>query len=525
MWKASREPKKGGAGGGYTWGKAGKQDLVEVKDSKNDPAYDSGDEDNVVMQRVDVYEKDFCDEGQKTEDKKDVVRRLKKSKSLTSYDGLVFFPSDFNLKEFIIHIRTSVDEYLESGDRTAAVKNFEFDGLPKVHSFLVARLIQIMIEKDEAQREEILQLIKKMPYLTAASIRRGFDRVYWVLPDVIIDVPNAPNLIKEILVRMISERLIPKEILSRVPVLVLKCMSSPDFSTVIEGLDLTKSIPEEKEKATELAREYLSSRDSEEILKYYQSSEKAALFKSYLAKKLIEISFDGKNEDKNFACRALKEHAKSGFFTTASIKYALDDLVWNLKDLSVDIPEVSSTLAKLIARLVLEETVTATYLIESELTEPELGDDNIEGYCLFEAFGLKDQLSFQQNLDGIWGTLATIDSLKEVIKNNIDEFLISKDEQEALRQFKRLKCPYYMHEFVKRVIVMAIEREGEERDQLICLTKLMWDQLLVNNTQLHIGLKRVEDGLKDLSLDVPRAEEIHKELLDKLQQLDIGGKR
>ena len=70
---------------------------------------------------------------------------------------------------------------------------------------------------------------------------------------------------------------------------------------------------------------------------------------------------------------------------------------------------------------------------------------------------------------------------------------------------EELHASHYMHEFVKKSIEIAMDGDAKRMELCVeLLDKAMRTEVVTPN-QLILGIRRVEKGLPDLVLDVPKA--------------------
>lgn len=84
-----------------------------------------------------------------------------------------------------------------------------------------------------------------------------------------------------------------------------------------------------------------------------------------------------------------------------------------------------------------------------------------------------------------------------------------------MRCVEELDAPYYLHQFVKKAVEIAMDDEKKRIPLCIQLLQRAAEDVLPHH-QLVLGLKRLQKGLNELRLDVPRAEELLREVCEAL---------
>ena len=101
-----------------------------------------------------------------------------------------------------------------------------------------------------------------------------------------------------------------------------------------------------------------------------------------------------------------------------------------------------------------------------------------------------------------------MEELKIAIDQLVQEFLLSKDIEEATRCIIELNCPLFHHELVKRAIVNVLDKEANTLLEISRLFMHLHKNGYLSSQQVEKGLKRVSDMIPDLILDTPNAESI-----------------
>ena len=97
----------------------------------------------------------------------------------------------------------------------------------------------------------------------------------------------------------------------------------------------------------------------------------------------------------------------------------------------------------------------------------------------------------------------------------LQEYLLSRELDEAARCVKELEAPHFHHELVKRGVFAAMELDGKKKgddaeatsnlDAIAALFGFLVRNVIVSEYQVKKGVDRLHKILPDLSLDVPTA--------------------
>ena len=120
-------------------------------------------------------------------------------------------------------------------------------------------------------------------------------------------------------------------------------------------------------------------------------------------------------------------------------------------------------------------------------------------------------------LERIWGPGdgRPVEELKQAMDQLLEEYLMSRELDEAARCVKELNCRHFHHELVKRGTKAAMEMDGPKKtddadalsniDAMAALFGFLVKNAIVSEYQVKKGISRLHQNLPDLSLDVPRA--------------------
>ena len=107
------------------------------------------------------------------------------------------------------------------------------------------------------------------------------------------------------------------------------------------------------------------------------------------------------------------------------------------------------------------------------------------------------------------------------------EYLLSRELDEAASCVRELKASHFHHELVKRGVKVAMEEDGHDHasessalDAMAALFQFLVNNSIVSEHQVAKGVSRLRKMLSDLKLDVPAT----PKMLDEFEEMArIGG--
>jgi programmed cell death protein 4 len=167
--------------------------------------------------------------------------------------------------------------------------------------------------------------------------------------------------------------------------------------------------------------------------------------------------------------------------------------------------------ASFLARAVVDEVLPPAFLSEQNNDRP--GDPVVE-----KAVTLLSREHCTARLERVWGPGdgRPVAELKKDMDQLLQEYLLSRELDEAARCVKELQAPHFHHELVKRGVFSAMEQDGKKAaaeddhapsnmDAMAALFGFLVRNAIVSEYQVAKGVARLHKLLPDLSLDVPAA--------------------
>lgn len=123
-------------------------------------------------------------------------------------------------------------------------------------------------------------------------------------------------------------------------------------------------------------------------------------------------------------------------------------------------------------------------------------------------------------MKNLWNQALTNEELAAKFKATLKEYLQTLDVNYVGEYLRELSCHYYLHEFVRRLVILAVENTEDPitvQEALIKLLHGLNHQYDLPKRQIDFGLKKAEKYIHDsLKVDVPHAPELFEALKLKL---------
>jgi len=187
---------------------------------------------------------------------------------------------------------------------------------------------------------------------------------------------------------------------------------------------------------------------------------------------------------------------------------AFQSFLNRLPGICIDIPQAVDMLGKFLARAVLDEVVSPSFVRTCNLAHLQSEE------CVTLVQSLVHQKHRIHRIQHIWGPadLASVKRLKEEINTILKEFISNGDSNEAQRSLTALKVPHFLFQFVKQSLRMALEASPADQLKTSSLLSFLHRSDVIGSGQMRRGFECVEENLGDIKLDVPNAEKTFSEL-------------
>eukprot|EP00560_Eucampia_antarctica_P004142 CAMPEP_0197832762 /NCGR_PEP_ID=MMETSP1437-20131217/16075_1 /TAXON_ID=49252 ORGANISM="Eucampia antarctica, Strain CCMP1452" /NCGR_SAMPLE_ID=MMETSP1437 /ASSEMBLY_ACC=CAM_ASM_001096 /LENGTH=459 /DNA_ID=CAMNT_0043436335 /DNA_START=96 /DNA_END=1475 /DNA_ORIENTATION=- len=278
----------------------------------------------------------------------------------------------------------------------------------------------------------------------------------------------------------------------------------PVAERIVYGPLLT--LPEFKIRLAETVKEYFDSADADEVVRGIEEM-KCKTFHAEVVKRAISLSLDEGPRERELTSRLLTSlHPRPLSDSDLESGFAL--LLDSLSDLSIDIPDAKEMVGCFLARAIVDEVLTPAFVSTRNNTHP--GDEVVE-----KAVSLLSREHCTARLEKVWGPGdgRPVSELKVVIDQLLEEYLLSRELDEAARCVREMNAPHFHHELVKRGVKIAMEKDGLDHtdtassslDAVAALFSFLVKNAIVSEYQVGKGMNRLRKVIPDLKLDVPAA--------------------
>ncbi|OVA20524.1 Initiation factor eIF-4 gamma [Macleaya cordata] len=382
-------------------------------------------------------------------------------------------------------------EYVESGDTAEACRCIRELGVSFFHHEVVKRALVIAMEIQTGE-PLILKLLKEAAeegLISSSQMVKGFGRLAESLDDLSLDIPSAKALFQSLVPKAISEGWLDPSFLK----------SSGENGEVQD--EDTEKVRRFKEEAVTIIHEYFLSDDIPELIRSLEDLAAPEYYPVFL-KKLITLAMDRKNREKEMAS-VLLSALHTEIFSTEDIVSGFVMLLESAEDTALDILDASNELALFLARAVIDDVLVPLNLEEigSKLPPNCSGAETVH-----VARSLIAARHAGERLLRCWGggTGWAVEDAKDKITKLLEEYESGGVVAEACQCIRDLGMPFFNHEVVKKALVMAMEKKN---DRMLDLLQECFGEGLITINQMTKGFIRIRDGLEDLALDIPNAEE------------------
>ncbi|KAF5276105.1 hypothetical protein FQR65_LT16491 [Abscondita terminalis] len=282
-----------------------------------------------------------------------------------------------------------------------------------------------------------------------------------------------------------------------------------DYENLNNGdIELKVVIPEVsnedlKKKIEPIILEYFENGDTHEAALSVQDSI-SYKFRDIFIQLTIEISMDHKPSHREMTSVLISD-LFGHVINETDISKAFENLLANLSDLILDIPDACTIVGNFVARAIADDCIPPKFL----LTAKGKSNDKYFQEAIMRAdtlLSMKHGLVRLHNVWGVGGALRPVKYLTRQMTLLLQEFISSGDIEEASRCLRALEVPHFHHELVYEAIVMALEANSASKEEALCqLLKAFGAAVLVTQDQMERGFLRVFDDLPDISMDVPLA--------------------
>lgn len=482
--------KKGGGGGKYTWGslltRAGSGDANAL--DRHDPNYDS------------------------EEDDKDVVL-LRNAQSAMRQEVALY-------KE---EVRSIVEEYFASGSIDDVADSLEeLGGVGHLAHYFVKRLVTAALDRKDREREMASTLLSSLyaEVIPPEQVQKGFSSLISSIGDLVLDVPDAPELLSRFVLRAIVDDVLPPAVVTHIDAesspaakdLRHRCESQLAARHSAEkvlrcwgGAGTGISYSDTKAAIRSLLDEFLSSHDEAEAARRLRELA-VPFFHHELVKQALVSAMD--NPAHTDAVVALLARLSStGEVSVSQLARGRRRVADNLPDAVLDNPAAGERYAEVMAA-----ARKANIFDESEgaAEAPAAASNGAAAAAAGPANGAATPGTSNGGAATAAGdSLAVamppgLAAFKAASLAAVREYFDSQDASEVAARLTALDEPGLHHLFVKAAVSLSLDRKDRERELVSKLLVALCPQVITHD-QLASGFTRLLSSADDLLLDVPDA--------------------
>lgn len=284
----------------------------------------------------------------------------------------------------------------------------------------------------------------------------------------------------------------------------------PVAERAVYGPMLTLS--EFKIRVSESIKEFFDSADADEVIRGIQEM-KCKEYHPEVVKRAISLSLDEGPRERELISRLLTSLHPIPL-EDADVSKGFDILLDSLDDLVIDIPDAKSIVGCFLARAIVDEVLPPAFISNRNNSHP--GDEVTE-----KAVSLLSREHCTARLEKVWGPGdgRPVAELKEVVDQLVEEYLLSRELDEAARCVREMNAPHFHHELVKRGVKLAMEKDGLDHaessisslDAIAALFSFLVKNAIISENQVSKGINRLHKVMSDIQLDVPAAPAMLKE--------------
>jgi len=169
-------------------------------------------------------------------------------------------------------------------------------------------------------------------------------------------------------------------------------------------------------------------------------------------------------------------------------------------EIEKDAPAAKHILATFLARAVVDEVLPPSFLGDSVIC-------NLGGEVVDLAKLMLSRDHGGAKLERSWGPGdgRPVEEMKVVVDQILQEYLLSRDSDEAVRCISELNAPLFLHEVTKRAVSNAMDKPEEEQVLMSHLLDRLHKSEVLSAQQAEKGYNRLHCILPDLVLDTPNA--------------------
>lgn len=263
-----------------------------------------------------------------------------------------------------------VEEYFASDDVPAMATDLRNLGSPNYHHHFVKKLISMALDHHDREKEMASVLLSALyaDVIQPDQLAKGFANLLESVDDLILDIPDAVDILAVFLARAVVDDILPPAFLAKAQKVLTKeskglaviqtaeksYLLAPHHAEVIErkwGGSTHTTVAEVQAKIVALLKEYVESGDKAEACRCIRELN-VPFFHHEVVKKALVLAMEEKAaEAKIWAL--LQESAEEGLITSSQMSKGFTRISDSIHDLALDIPQAKEKLESFTARFAL----------------------------------------------------------------------------------------------------------------------------------------------------------------------------
>mmetsp|Transcript_19420 Transcript_19420/g.28774 ORF Transcript_19420/g.28774 Transcript_19420/m.28774 type:complete len:394 (+) Transcript_19420:52-1233(+) len=275
---------------------------------------------------------------------------------------------------------------------------------------------------------------------------------------------------------------------------------------VFETMTPDLSLSDFKQKLNTIFEEYFLSEDVSEAIRSIEEL-KCPAYHYEIVKKGINMSLDKKDHERELISKILSE-AYPKLFDSKEIGKGFQRLFEMIDDIQLDAPSARTYVSSFLARAIVDEILPPSFLRNNEIVS--IGGDIVKG-----ATNLLSRDHVLSRVERVWGPGdgRSVSELKVAIDQLLEEYLLSRQMEEAIHCVKELNCPHFYHEVVRRAVKQAIDKTEDDCTAMSKFISECHTLEVISTAQVAMGFDKLFETLPDMKLDVPSAEIVLKKFV------------
>lgn len=383
-----------------------------------------------------------------------------------------------------------VEEYFANDDVISTANELRELEMPSYYFYFVKKLVSTAMDRRDKEKEMASILLSSLygDVIDPKQVYKGFQKLVHSADDLIVDIPNAVDILALFIARAIVDDILPPSFLTKTMAYLSKdskgvdvikraekgYLSAPLHAETIErcwGGSKNKTIEYLKAKINDLLVEYVVSGDVKEACRCIKDLN-VPHFHHEIVKRAILMAME-KRQAENRLLDLLKHASEVGLINSSQVSKGFGRIIDSVDDLSLDIPRAKVLLQSLITKAASEGWLSASSL---------------------------RSLSLHPGKQVVEDTM--VKSFKKKIETIIREYFLSGDISEVIccLEFENSSSVSELNAiFVKKLITLAMDRKNREKE----MASVLLSSLCLPSDDVVSGFIMLIESAEDTALDIP----------------------